>query len=49
MSNGNGVTATLSEAAESVKETASEVGTAIATTTSNTVTKAKKAPGITPS
>jgi hypothetical protein len=32
MSNGNGVTATLSKAAESVKDTASSMGSAIAST-----------------
>ena len=32
MSNGNGVTATLSQAADSVKETAGNIGSTIATT-----------------
>ena len=43
MSNGNGVAATLSDAAESVKEKASEIGEAVASTASATVAKAKKA------
>ena len=43
MSNGNGVTATLSGAAESVKDKAVEIGEAVAATASETVAKAKKA------
>ena len=43
MSNGNGVTATLSGAAESVKETVAGIGEAVASTASETVAKAKKA------
>ena len=37
MSNGNGVTATLSQAADSVKETASNIGSAIAHTAEDAV------------
>ena len=43
MSNGNGVTATIADAAESVKDKAVELGEAVASTASNTVAKAKKA------
>ena len=37
MSNGNGVTATLSDAVDSVKSTATELGQSIASTTSDAV------------
>ena len=42
MSNGNGVVATLTGAAESVKETASNIGSSIASTASGAVASAKK-------
>ena len=47
MSNGNGVAATLSDAAESVKEKASEIGEAVASTASATKTAATLAVVIT--
>ena len=43
MSNGDGVTATLSDAVETAKEKVVEVGGAVASTASATVAKAKKA------
>ena len=42
MSNGNGVVATLTGAAESVKETASNIGSSIASTASDAVASVKK-------
>ena len=43
MSNGNGVTATLSDAVDSVKSTATELGQSIASTTSDAVASVQDA------